>query len=129
MNITDLKIGVKDTIVGKAAIIVVDIFESDFGERTFSVGIPSMGGARERMDKAAEFVIAGRKMGLPVVIIHEVHRCTCLSGDWVGIKKDHRKYLRRGPLIIAYIQHGYSTHAKICREDTTTASQPLCGNI
>lgn len=74
MNITDLKMGPKETIVGNAAIVVVDIFESDFGERTFSDGIPSMGGAQERMEKAADFVKKGRALGLPIIVIHEAHR-------------------------------------------------------
>jgi nicotinamidase-related amidase len=62
------------TIVGNPAIIVVDIFESDFGARDFSDGIPSMAGARERMDRAAELVKKGRNCGIPIVVIHEIHR-------------------------------------------------------
>lgn len=65
----------QETIVGKAAIVVVDIFESDFTvEREFSDGIPSMPDNSERMQKAAEFVKKGRDAGLPIIVIHEVHR-------------------------------------------------------
>lgn len=62
------------TIVGKPVIVVVDIFESDFGERTFSDGIPAMADNRERMEKAAKLVKKGRDCGIPIVVIHEIHR-------------------------------------------------------
>jgi len=63
------------TIVGNAAIIVVDIFESDFSEeREFSEAIPSMKGNVQRMKQAAKFIKKGRKEGLPIIVIHEVHR-------------------------------------------------------
>lgn len=65
----------QDTIVGKAAIVVVDIFESDFAEeREFSEGIPAMPDNKDRMKKAAEFVKKGREAGLPIIVIHEIHR-------------------------------------------------------
>ncbi len=62
------------TIVGNPVILVVDIFESDFGERTFSDGIPAMADNRERMERAAELVKKGRSAGIPIVVIHEIHR-------------------------------------------------------
>lgn len=66
---------IQQTIVGNPVIVVVDIFESDFSEeREFSCGIPSMPGNKERMQKAAELVKTGRKCGIPIVVIHEVHR-------------------------------------------------------
>lgn len=65
----------QETLVGKAAIVVVDIFESDFSvEREFSDGIPSMPDNADRMKKAAEFVKKGREAGLPIIVIHEIHR-------------------------------------------------------
>lgn len=64
----------QETIVGNPVIVVVDIFESDFGERIFSEGIPAMADNRERMEKAAEVVKIGRNAGIPIVVIHEVHR-------------------------------------------------------
>ena len=65
----------KNTIVGKAAIIVVDIFESDFSEeRAFSEGIPSMEGNIQRMRTAADFIKKGRQLDIPIIVIHEVHR-------------------------------------------------------
>jgi nicotinamidase-related amidase len=65
----------QETIVGKPAIVVIDIFESDFSEeREFSHGIPSMPDNSQRMAKAAEFVKKGRDAGLPIIVIHEIHR-------------------------------------------------------
>lgn len=65
----------KNTIVGKTAIIVVDIFESDFSEeRAFSEGIPSMEGNIQRMRTAADFIKKGRQLDIPIIVIHEVHR-------------------------------------------------------
>ncbi len=50
MNMLDsLVIGQKPTIVGNPVIVVVDIFESDFGDRDFSHGIPAMPENRQRM--------------------------------------------------------------------------------
>ena len=68
------KNGKMPTIVGNPAIIVVDIFESDFGERTFSDGIPAMPENRARMERAAELVKKGRAAGTPIIVIHEIHR-------------------------------------------------------
>ena len=62
------------SIVGNPVIVVVDIFESDFGDRDFSEGIPAMPDNRERMEKAAELVKIGRESGIPIVVIHEIHR-------------------------------------------------------
>lgn len=67
-------VGRKPTLVGQPVIVVVDIFESDFGERDFSAGIPAMPENRERMKNAADFVKQGRAMGIPIVVIHEIHR-------------------------------------------------------
>lgn len=65
----------QESLVGKAAIVVVDIFESDFSvEREFSDGIPSMPDNAQRMQKAAQFVKQGRALGLPIIVIHEIHR-------------------------------------------------------
>jgi nicotinamidase-related amidase len=65
----------QNTIVGKTAIIVVDIFESDFSEeRAFSEGIPSMEGNIQRMKTAADFIKKGRQLDIPIIVIHEVHR-------------------------------------------------------
>lgn len=69
-----LVIGQQPTIVGRPVIVVVDIFESDFGDRDFSQGIPVMPDNRQRMEQAAEFVKHGRSLGVPIVVIHEVHR-------------------------------------------------------
>ena len=63
------------TIVGNPVVVVVDIFESDFSEeREFSSGIPSMPGNKERMRNGAEFTKKARELGVPIVVIHEVHR-------------------------------------------------------
>ncbi len=62
------------TIVGNPVMIVVDIFESDFGERSFSDGIPAMADNRERMERAAELTKKARAAGIPIVVIHEIHR-------------------------------------------------------
>ena len=69
-----VSVGPKPTIVGTPVIVVVDIFESDFGDRDFSEGIPAMPDNRQRMEQAAAFVRTGREMGIPIVVIHEVHR-------------------------------------------------------
>ncbi|ANH39180.1 Isochorismatase family protein YecD [Nocardioides dokdonensis FR1436] len=69
-----LTAGTRPTIVGRPVILVVDIFESDFGDREFSHGIPAMPDNRARMEKAAAFVRKGRDLGVPIVVVHEVHR-------------------------------------------------------
>ncbi|WP_433280522.1 cysteine hydrolase family protein [Pseudonocardia xinjiangensis] len=60
-------------IVGKAALIVVDIQQSG-AMPAAEVGIAHMEGIEERVERAERLVAAARAAGLPIVFFQEVHR-------------------------------------------------------
>jgi nicotinamidase-related amidase len=66
----------KDTIIGNPVILVVDINDSSFQDFIIpeDAGIPIMDGLKESVMNAVEVVKAGRGAGIPIVVIHEVHR-------------------------------------------------------
>ena len=60
------------TIVGKAALLVIDIQKSAFMD--VKAGIPVMDGYRENMERARSVVDAAHEAGIPVIFIQEIHR-------------------------------------------------------
>lgn len=64
----------KPVIVGKAAVIVIDMFEGCTVQKSTNVGIPTMAGGPERLKKAGDFVKSARRIGLPVIVMQEQHR-------------------------------------------------------
>jgi nicotinamidase-related amidase len=60
------------TIVGRAALLVIDIQKSAFMD--VKVGIPVMPGYRERMERARSIVDAAHQAGIPVIFVQEIHR-------------------------------------------------------
>jgi len=60
------------TIVGKAALLVIDIQKSAFMD--VKAGIPVMEGYRQNMERARSVVDAAHENGLPVIFIQEIHR-------------------------------------------------------
>lgn len=62
------------TIVGNAAMIVIDMFEGCIGEESCNTEIPIMPGATERMVKAAALTKQAREAGIPIIVIQEMHR-------------------------------------------------------
>lgn len=63
-------------LVGNTAILAIDMFEGCIADTSCNSGIPIMTGAMQRMQKAAEVVKAGRKAGMPIIVIQEIHRKT-----------------------------------------------------
>jgi len=60
------------TIVGNAALLVIDIQKSAFMDE--KAGIPVMDGYRENMERARSVVDAAHDSGIPVIFIQEIHR-------------------------------------------------------
>jgi len=60
------------TIVGNAALLVIDIQKSAFMDE--KAGIPVMDGYRENMERARSVVDAAHENGIPVIFIQEIHR-------------------------------------------------------
>lgn len=60
------------TLVGKSALLVIDIQKSAFME--VKAGIPVMPGYRENMERARRVVDAAHDAGIPVIFIQEIHR-------------------------------------------------------
>jgi len=60
------------TIVGNAALLVIDIQKSAFMD--VKAGIPVMDGYRENMERARRVVDAAHENGIPVIFIQEIHR-------------------------------------------------------
>lgn len=60
------------TIVGRPALLVIDIQKSAFME--VKAGIPVMPGYRENMERARRVVDAAHEAGIPVIFIQEIHR-------------------------------------------------------
>ncbi len=60
------------TIVGKPALLVIDIQKSAFMDE--KAGIPVMEGYRENMERARSVVDAAHANNIPVVFIQEIHR-------------------------------------------------------
>jgi nicotinamidase-related amidase len=60
------------TIVGRAALLVIDIQKSAFMD--VKAGIPVMPGYRERMERARSIVDAAHQAGIPVIFVQEIHR-------------------------------------------------------
>ena len=61
-------------IIGNPVIIVVDMFEGCIGETSCNEEIPIMPGATQRMIKAASLVKRAREVGIPIIILQEIHR-------------------------------------------------------
>lgn len=61
-------------IVGRCALIVIDIQASTFIDDSKDRSIPNMDGYKDRMLKACELVTEARKSNIPVVFIQEAHR-------------------------------------------------------
>ncbi len=64
----------KPVIMGKAAVIVIDMFEGCTVQKSTNVGIPTMAGGPERLKKAGDFVKLAREKGLPIIVMQEQHR-------------------------------------------------------
>lgn len=60
------------TIVGKAALLVIDIQKSAFMD--VKAGIPVMDGYRQNMERARSVVDAAHEADIPVIFIQEIHR-------------------------------------------------------
>ncbi|MDJ1009256.1 MAG: cysteine hydrolase [Paracoccaceae bacterium] len=60
------------TIVGNAALLVIDIQKSAFMD--VKAGIPVMDGYRDAMERARSIVDAAHETGIPVIFIQEIHR-------------------------------------------------------
>ena len=62
------------TIVGNAALLVIDIQKSAFIASDGDPGIPIMDGYSERMARARSIVDAAHDNGIPVIFVQEIHR-------------------------------------------------------
>lgn len=63
-----------ETIVGKAALMVIDVQRAGYLDREQS-GIPLMPGFRDVVERIADLVRSCRTAGVPVIFTKEVHRC------------------------------------------------------
>lgn len=70
----DISQGKRDLIVGRAALIVVDIQAGTFVETTTKRAIPHMAGYAERMARSRVAIDKARELDIPVIFIQEVHR-------------------------------------------------------
>ncbi len=61
-------------IVGRAALLVIDIQASTFIDHTDNRSIPNMDGYEDTMWKACALVDAARKADVPVIFVQEAHR-------------------------------------------------------
>lgn len=61
-------------IVGRPALVVIDIQASTFIDDSAERSIPNMAGYKDRMFKAADLVAEARKAAVPVIFIQEAHR-------------------------------------------------------
>ena len=61
-------------IVGKAALLVIDIQASTFIDDSDERAIPNMAGYRDRMLKARQVIDLCRTAGIPPIFVQEVHR-------------------------------------------------------
>jgi len=64
---------VRDAIVGRPALVVIDMQKGGFQPVEVS-GIPHMAGYRDRIDRVVRLAEACRRSGVPVVFVQEVHR-------------------------------------------------------
>ena len=62
------------TLVGNVAMVCIDMFEGCIGEESCNSAIPIMPGATERMVKASKLVKEARAVGIPVIVVQEMHR-------------------------------------------------------
>ena len=62
----------QDMIVGRAALLVIDIQKSAFLDT--DKGIPVMSGYADRMRKACDFIQVSRDANIPIIFFQEAHR-------------------------------------------------------
>ena len=63
-----------DMIVGRAALIVIDIQASTFKDTSQDRAIPNMPGFRDRMAQSRQLVDRAHTVGMPVIFVQEIHR-------------------------------------------------------
>lgn len=64
----------QDMIVGKPALVVIDIQASTFKDTSTERSIPNMPGFRDRMEKSRQLVDRAHAVGIPAIFVQEIHR-------------------------------------------------------
>ena len=64
----------REIIVGNPVLIVVDIQQREFSEKSGDSGIPMMPGYVERVSRTRELVDVAHVVGVPIIFVKEVHR-------------------------------------------------------